>query len=86
MGTQKKQWDESVQNFRPLLSAVCPIRFTYDNNYFNDRYQGIPIGGYTAIIKKLLEQADVKLGTDYLKERETYKDMADRIDFYRYDR
>ena len=45
-----------------------PVRFTYDNNYFNDTYQGIPIGGYTQIFDKLLEDIDVKLGIDYFKD------------------
>ncbi len=80
-GYTEKQWGRKCTELPAFIIRRLPLRFTYDNNYFNDRYQGIPIGGYTAIIKKLLEQADVKLGTDYLKERETYKDMADRIVF-----
>ena len=80
-GYTEKQWGRKCTELPAFIIRRLPLRFTYDNNYFNDRYQGIPIGGYTAIIKKLLEQADVKLGTDYLKERETYKDMAYRIVF-----
>lgn len=80
-GYTEKQWGRKCTELPAFIIRRLPLRFTYDNNYFNDRYQGIPIGGYTEIIKKLLEQADVKLGTDYLKERETYKDMADRIVF-----
>ena len=80
-GYTEKQWGRKCTELPAFIIRRLPLRFTYDNNYFNDRYQGIPIGGYTAIIKKLLEQADVKLGTDYLKERETYKDMANRIVF-----
>ena len=80
-GYTEKQWGRKCTELPAFIIRRLPLRFTYDNNYFNDRYQGIPIGGYTAIIKKLLEQADVKLGTDYLKERETYKDMAARIVF-----
>ena len=80
-GYTEKQWGRKCTELPAFIIRRLPLRFTYDNNYFNDRYQGILIGGYTAIIKKLLEQADVKLGTDYLKERETYKDMADRIVF-----
>lgn len=80
-GYTEKQWGRKCTELPAFIIRRLPLRFTYDNNYFNDRYQGIPIGGYTAIIRKLLEQADVKLGTDYLKERETYKDMADRIVF-----
>ena len=80
-GYTEKQWGRKCTELPAFIIRRLPLRFTYDNNYFSDRYQGIPIGGYTAIIKKLLEQADVKLGTDYLKERETYKDAADRIVF-----
>lgn len=80
-GYTEKQWGRKCTELPAFIIRRLPLRFTYDNNYFNDRYQGIPIGGYTEIIKKLLEQADVKLGTDYLKERETYKDMADCIVF-----
>ena len=56
-----------------------PLRFTYDNNYFNDRYQGIPIGGYTKLVEKLLEGTEVRLRTDYLKHRQELDGMADKI-------
>lgn len=56
-----------------------PLRFTYDNNYFNDRYQGIPIGGYTAIIEKMLDGIDLELKSDYLENREKYDSMADKV-------
>ena len=55
-----------------------PVRFTYDNNYFNDRYQGIPCGGYTELIEKLLEGVEVRLNTDFLADRENYLQMADK--------
>ena len=55
------------------------MRFTFDNNYFNDRYQGIPEGGYTALIEKMIEGCDVRLGVDYLSDRESYDAMADRV-------
>ena len=60
-----------------------PVRLTYDNNYFNDLYQGIPVGGYTQIIEKMLEGAEVRLNVDYLKEKEPRKEsrvLADLIE------
>ena len=56
-----------------------PVRFTYDNNYFNDRYQGIPIGGYNKLIEKLLEGIDTRLDTDFLKDREALSALADTV-------
>ena len=56
-----------------------PVRFTFDNNYFNDRYQGIPIGGYNVIIEKMLENCDVQLNVDYLKNKEKYNSLAKKI-------
>ena len=85
-GYTEKQWGRKCTELPAFIIRRLPLRFTYDNNYFNDRYQGIPIGGYTAIIKKLLEQADVKLGTDYLKERENIQRYGGPYCFYRYDR
>ena len=56
-----------------------PVRFTYDNNYFNDTYQGIPIGGYTQIFESLLDNIEVKLEIDYLKDREYWNSLANKI-------
>ena len=58
-----------------------PVRYTFNNNYFNDRYQGIPIGGYNVIINKMLANVDVLLNTDYLKEQEKYNQMAHKVLF-----
>ena len=58
-----------------------PVRFTFDNNYFNDRYQGIPIGGYNTIINRLLDGIEVKLNTDFFKDREHFESLADKIVF-----
>ena len=80
-GYTEKQWGRKCTELPAFIIRRLPLRFTYDNNYFNDRYQGIPIGGYTAIVQKLLCEAEIRLNTDYLKEREKYKDIASRIIF-----
>lgn len=61
----RKQWGRECTELPAFIIKRLPLRFTYDNNYFNDRYQGIPIGGYTQIIEKMLEGADIMLETDY---------------------
>jgi UDP-galactopyranose mutase len=58
-----------------------PVRFTYDNNYFNDKYQGIPIGGYTKLFERMLEGIDVELGVDYLRQKDYFDGIAKRIVF-----
>ena len=62
-----KQWGRKCTELPAFIIKRLPLRFTYDNNYFNDRYQGIPIGGYTGIVEKMLEKADVKLNNDYFE-------------------
>ena len=64
-GYTEKQWGRPCTELPAFIIKRLPLRFTYDNNYFNDRYQGIPIGGYTKIIEKMLKEAEVKLNTDY---------------------
>ena len=66
-GYTEKQWGRDCKDLPSFIIKRLPLRFTYDNNYFNDRYQGIPIGGYTAMIEKMLDGADVLLGTDYFE-------------------
>jgi len=63
-----KQWRKDPEFLPKEIIKRLPVRFTYDNNYFNDRYQGIPIGGYTQIFEKLLEGIDVRLNCDYFKD------------------
>ena len=67
-GYTEKQWRKSCTELPPSIIKRLPVRFTYDNNYFNDKYQGIPIGGYTQIFEKLLDGIDVKLGVDFFKD------------------
>lgn len=67
-GYTAKQWRKDPKELPASIIKRLPVRFTYDNNYFNDKYQGIPIGGYTQIFEKLLEGIEVKLGIDYFKD------------------
>ena len=78
-GYTEKQWGRDCSQLPPEIIRRLPVRYTYDNNYFNDRYQGIPIGGYTKIIEKLLEGTEVLLDVDFNKARGKYRAMADRI-------
>ena len=64
-GYTEKQWGRECRELPAFIIKRVPLRFTYDNNYFTDRYQGIPVGGYTAIIEKLLDGTEVRLNTDY---------------------
>ena len=78
-GYTEKQWGRDCKDLPAFIIKRLPLRFTYDNNYFNDRYQGIPIGGYTAIIEKMLSKAVVRLNTDYLEHREELDSLADKV-------
>lgn len=78
-GYTEKQWGRDCKELPAFIIQRLPLRFTYDNNYFNDRYQGIPIGGYTAIVEKLLEGTEVRTGVDFLKERARYENLAENI-------
>ena len=77
-GYTEKQWGRDCTELPPFIIKRLPVRYTYDNNYFNDRYQGIPVGGYTQIIEKMLENCDVVLNTDFLENKEKYLDMAEK--------
>lgn len=78
-GYTKKQWGRDCTKLPPFIIKRLPVRFTYDNNYFNDTYQGIPIGGYNVLIDGLLEGIEVRFDTDFLKDRETLFALADKI-------
>ncbi|MCL2227432.1 MAG: UDP-galactopyranose mutase [Oscillospiraceae bacterium] len=78
-GYTEKQWGRKCSDLPAFIINRLPVRFTFDNNYFNDRYQGIPIGGYNQIIEKMLEKCDVKLGTDFFSDESRYKHIADKI-------
>lgn len=78
-GYTEKQWERPCSELPPFIIKRLPVRLTFDNNYFNALYQGIPIGGYTQLIDKLLEGAEIRLGVDYLENKDEYDDMADTI-------
>ncbi len=80
-GYTEKQWGRPCTELPAFIIRRLPFRFTYDNNYFNDRYQGIPMGGYTAIIEKMLEGSDVQTDTDFFEFRKTNPDIAGKIVF-----
>ncbi len=75
----EKQWGRSCKDLPPFIIKRLPVRFTYDNNYFDDPYQGIPVGGYTPIIEKLLGGSEVKLNCDFLEHRDELEALADKI-------
>ena len=78
-GYTTKQWKKDPKELPASIIKRLPVRFTYDNNYFNDKYQGIPIGGYTQIFEKLLDGIEVKLGVDYLEEKQKWDSIADKV-------
>jgi UDP-galactopyranose mutase len=78
-GYTEKQWGRSCTELPAFIIQRLPVRYTFDNNYFNDRYQGIPIGGYNKLIDALLDGIEVRLGVDYNQQREEYQDIADTI-------
>ena len=78
-GYTEKQWGRSCSELPPEIIRRLPVRYVYDNNYFNDRWQGIPEGGYTQIMEKLLEGTEVRLGTDFNADRDQYRQLADRV-------
>lgn len=80
-GYTEKQWERDCASLPAFIIKRLPVRFTYDNNYFNDRYQGIPIGGYTQIVEKMLDGADVQLDTDYFDLEKQVPNLAERIVF-----
>lgn len=78
-GYTEKQWGKKCNELPAFIIKRLPVRFIFDNNYFNDRYQGIPIGGYTQIIEKMLNNVDVKLNYDYFEHKPELDSIADKI-------
>ena len=80
-GYTEKQWGRRANELPAFIIKRLPVRFVYDNNYFNDKYQGIPVGGYTQIVEKMLEGIEVRLETDFFANREELTAQADKIVF-----
>ena len=80
-GYTEKQWGQKATELPNFIIKRLPVRFTYDNNYFNDKYQGIPIGGYTQIIEKMLKDIETKIDYDYFTHKEELRELADKIIF-----
>lgn len=78
-GYTEKQWGRSCTELPAFIIQRLPVRYTFDNNYFNDRYQGIPVGGYNKLIDALLEGVEVRLGVDYNQQREEYQGIAETV-------
>lgn len=80
-GYTEKQWGRPASEIPAFIIQRVPLRFTFDNNYFNDRFQGIPIGGYNPLIEALLKDIEVVYNTDFLNYKEKFSNIADRIIF-----
>ena len=78
-GYTEKQWGRKCTELPAFIIKRLPVRLVFDNNYFNDRYQGIPIGGYNGLIDQLLKGADIELNADFFAKKETYLNMADCV-------
>ena len=78
-GYTEKQWGKKCKELPPEIIKRLPVRLTFDNNYFNDKYQGIPIGGYTQIIEKMLNGCDIQLNTDFFEDKEKWLSIADKV-------
>ena len=78
-GYTEKQWGRPCTELPAFIIKRLPVRFTFDNNYFNALYQGIPVGGYTRMVENMLEGIEVRLGTDYLENKKEYDAIADRV-------
>jgi UDP-galactopyranose mutase len=80
-GYTEKQWGRKAIDLPPFIINRLPVRFTFDNNYFNDKYQGIPEGGYNTIIEKMLEDCEVQLNLDYFDDRINLNNLANKVVF-----
>lgn len=75
----EKQWGKPATELPAFIIKRLPLRFTFNNNYFNDKYQGVPIGGYTKMFENMLEGIEIKLNTDYFKDRTYFDNLAENV-------
>ncbi|EOR23313.1 UDP-galactopyranose mutase [Niallia nealsonii AAU1] len=80
-GYTEKQWGRSAKELPSFIIRRLPVRFTYDNNYFNDKYQGIPIGGYNTIFEKMLDGIEIRLNTDFFENKDELSNISKKIVF-----
>lgn len=80
-GYTEKQWGRKATKLPAFIIKRLPVRFTYDNNYFNDKYQGIPIGGYNKLIEGLLKDIETETGVNFFQKKEEYQNLAETIVF-----
>jgi len=78
-GYTEKQWGRDCQDLPAFIIKRLPVRYTYDNNYFNDLYQGIPIGGYNVLSEKLFKGCDIRCGVDYLEEKDHFDSLGETV-------
>ena len=78
-GYTEKQWGRECRELPKFIIKRLPVRYTFDNNYFNALYQGIPVGGYTKLIENILGDVEVELNTDYLENKKKFNEMADKV-------
>lgn len=78
-GYTEKQWGRECKELPSFIINRLPVRFTYNNNYFKDRFQGIPMGGYTAMAERMLQGVEVRLGVDYLEHKDEFDDQARKV-------
>lgn len=80
-GYTEKQWGRKATELPPFIIKRLPVRFTFDNNYFNDKYQGVPIGGYNPLIEGLVKGTEIRLDTDFFLARQYFTELAEKIVF-----
>lgn len=80
-GYTEKQWGRDCKNLPAFIIRRLPVRYTFDNNYFNDLYQGVPHGGYNTVINNMLKECEIKLGVDYLAKKDDFDNIANKILF-----
>ena len=78
-GYTEKQWGRECKDLPAFIIRRLPVRYSFDNNYFSDRYQGIPMGGYTKMVERMLEGAEIRLNTNFFDDRKYYQSIAKKI-------